>query len=85
MIVDDDPGIRSSLAVLLQNWGFEPLQAGNASEAMDMAEKQQPDIVITDVVMPEISGLELLRTLKAGDPHRPVLPMKAHVTTDMAV
>ena len=85
MVVDDDPAIRASLAVLLTNWGFEPLQASNADEAMELAEKQQPDIVITDVVMPEISGLELLQTLKAGDPHRPVLLMTAQGSVDMAV
>jgi DNA-binding NtrC family response regulator len=48
-------------------------------------EKQDPDIVITDVVMPDISGLELLRTLKAGDPNRPVLLITAEGSIDMAV
>src|SRR5205823_4661057 len=85
LVVDDDPGIRGSLAVLLQSWGFEPLQAGDASEAMYLVEKQDPDIVISDVVMPEISGLELLRTLKTGDPHRPVILMTAQGSIDMAV
>jgi DNA-binding NtrC family response regulator len=83
--VDDDAGIRASLAVLVQNWGFEPLQAPDAIEATRIVEKQDPDIVITDVVMPEISGLELLRTLKAGDPNRPVLLVTAQGSIDMAV
>jgi DNA-binding NtrC family response regulator len=85
LIVDDDPGIRASLAVILQNWGFEPLQACDAVEATHMVERQDPDIVISDVVMPETSGLELLRTLKAGDPHRPVLLITAQGSIDMAV
>ena len=85
LIVDDDAGIRASLAVLVQNWGFEPLQAPDATEATRMVEKQDPDIVITDVVMPEISGLELLRTLKAGDPNRPVLVITAQGSIDIAV
>src|SRR5256885_14755973 len=85
LVVDDDPGIRGSLSVLLQSWGFEPLQAKDATEAMYLVEKQDPDIVISDVVMPEISGLELLRTLKAGDAHRPVLLMTAQGSIDMAV
>src|SRR5438067_9056423 len=54
-------------------------------EATQIVEKQDPDIVITDVVMPEISGLELLRTLKAGDPNRPVLLVTAQGSIDMAV
>jgi len=85
LIVDDDPGIRASLAVILQNWGFEPLQACDAVEATRMVERQDPDIVISDVVMPETSGLELLRSLKAGDPYRPVLLITAQGSIDMAV
>src|SRR5215510_9876943 len=85
LVVDDDPGIRSSLSVLLQSWGFEALEAGDASQAMNLVERQDPDIVISDVVMPETSGLELLRTLKAGDPHRPVLIITAQASVDNAV
>ena len=84
-MVDDDAGIRGSLGVLLNSWGFEALQAGNAAEAMSIVEKQDPDIVISDVVMPETSGLELLRTLRAGDPHRPVLLITAQGSVDIAV
>jgi DNA-binding NtrC family response regulator len=73
------------LALLLQAWGFEPLQASDAKEAARIVEKQDPDIVISDVVMPEMSGLELLRTLKAGDPDRPVLLITAQGSIDMAV
>src|SRR5262245_37465897 len=85
LVVDDDPAMRASIKVLLQNWGFEALEASDASEATDIAQKQEPDIVISDVVMPEISGLELLRTLKAGDPHRPVLLITAQSSIDTAV
>jgi DNA-binding NtrC family response regulator len=85
LVVDDDPGIRSSLGVVLQSWGFEALMASDAAEAMYVVEKQDPDIVISDVVMPETSGIELLRTLKAGDPHRPVLLITAQASIDNAV
>ena len=85
LVVDDDAGIRASLAVLLQSWGFETLQAANGAEATYLTDQHDPDIVISDVVMPEITGLELLRTLKAGDPHRPVLLITAQGSIDMAV
>ena len=85
LIVDDDPAMRASLAVLLQSWGFEALMACDAVEANEIVQSQDPDIVITDVVMPEISGLELLRTLKSGDPNRPVLLITAQGSIDMAV
>ena len=71
--------------MLLQSWGFEAIQAPDAAEATRMVEKHDPDIVISDVVMPETSGLELLRALKAGDPHRPVLLITAQGSIDMAV
>src|SRR5271163_2535253 len=85
LVVDDDRGIRESLDVLLGSWGFEVLLAENASLAALIVEKHDPDIVITDVVMPEISGLELLSTLKAGNQQRPVLVMTAQGSIDMAV
>ena len=85
LVVDDDPGIRASLSVLLQSWGFEALQASDAVEAARIVEKQEPDIVITDLVMPETSGLELLKKLKSGDPHRPVLLVTAQGSIDIAV
>jgi DNA-binding NtrC family response regulator len=85
LVVDDDPGIRESFNVLLGAWGFEVLQAGDAMEAEVLVERQDPDIVISDVVMPDVSGLELLRKLKAGDPHRPILLVTAQGSIDMAV
>jgi DNA-binding NtrC family response regulator len=85
LIVDDDAGIRASLGVLLKNWGFETLQASDAAEATQLVERHDPDIVITDLVMPETSGLDLLRKLKEGDVHRPVLLITAQGSIDVAV
>ena len=85
LMVDDDPAMRESFDVLLQSWGFDVLQAADAREAKDLVDRHDPDIVITDVVMPEISGLELLRELKAGNPQRPVLLITARGSIDMAV
>jgi DNA-binding NtrC family response regulator len=85
LVVDDDAAMRESFDVLLQNWGFDVLQAADAREAKELADRNDPDIVISDVVMPEISGLELLRDLKKGNPHRPVLLITARGSIDMAV
>jgi DNA-binding NtrC family response regulator len=85
LVVDDDPAMRESFDVLLQNWGFDVLQAADAREAKQVVDRYDPDIVITDVVMPEISGLELLRDLKQGNPSRPVLLITARGSIEMAV
>jgi len=85
LFVDDDPAMRESFTVLLESWGFEVAQASDAREAKEIVERYDPDIVISDVVMPEISGLELLRDLKAGNPQRPVLLITARGSIDMAV
>jgi len=85
LIVDDDPAMLESFDMLLQSWSFDVLQAGDAKEAKELVDRHDPDIVITDVVMPEISGLELLRDLKAGNPQRPVLLITARGSIDMAV
>lgn len=77
--------MRASLGVLLQSWGFEAFQAADAAEATRLVEKQDPDIVITDLVMPETSGLDLLKQLKAGDANRPVLLITAEGSIDTAV
>jgi two-component system, NtrC family, response regulator HydG len=85
LVADDDPAMLASLCVLLQSWGFETLQASDGAEAARLVERHDPDIVITDLVMPEVTGLDLLRKLKAGDPHRPVLLVTAQGSIDDAV
>ncbi len=69
----------------LEEWGYEVHLAANGQEAQEMVENHDPDVVISDVVMPECSGLELLRRLKGDNPDRPVVLITAHGTVDMAV
>jgi DNA-binding NtrC family response regulator len=85
LIVDDDPAMLASFDIVLQSWGFEVFQASDARKAKEVTARKSPDIVITDVVMPGMSGMELLRDLKAGDPDRPVFLVTAQGSIDMAV
>jgi DNA-binding NtrC family response regulator len=85
LIVDDEELMREVLRMRLENWGYEVVSAANGSEGRQSVERLPPDIVISDVVMPDISGLALLKSLKSGDPARTVLLMTAHGTVDMAV
>jgi DNA-binding NtrC family response regulator len=85
LVVDDDATMREVLKMRLEQWGLQVLLASDAQEATSLIESQHPDMVISDVIMPEISGLELLRILIGEDAHRPVILITAHGSVDMAV
>jgi len=85
LVVDDEEAMREVLEMRLQEWGFDVRLAGDGLEAQEQAQDYDPDIVISDVVMPELSGLDLLRSLKADRPDRPVLLVTAQGSIDLAV
>jgi DNA-binding NtrC family response regulator len=85
LVVDDEAAMRTVLEMRLQGWGYEVLAAADGAEAQKLAEAHSPHLVLTDVVMPGLSGLELLRTLQQGDPGRPVILITAQGAIDMAV
>ncbi len=85
LVVDDDEAIREVLAVRLGEWGYGVMLAGSGEEAERIAARDKPAIVVSDVVMPDLGGLELLSRLKAGDPHRPVVLITAHGAVETAV
>ena len=85
LIVDDEPAMRLVLEARLRSWGYETLLAPDAEEAERLVQSSDPDIVLSDVVMPGKSGLELLPALKANNRGRPVILLTAQGTIDMAV
>jgi DNA-binding NtrC family response regulator len=85
LVVDDEATMRDVLEMRLQEWGFEVFLAADAAAAETLVEREDPDLVLSDVVMPGTSGLELLRKLKGGRPDRPVILLTAHGTVEMAV
>ncbi len=86
LIVDDEPALREVLSRRLEYWGFSCCEAADVGEAEAQLEAFEPDLVLSDVVMPGASGLQLLRRLKAGKRRRlPVVLMTAHGTVDAAV
>jgi DNA-binding NtrC family response regulator len=85
LIADDEAAMRMVLDMRLRGWGYETLLAENGEQAEELAAEHNPDIVISDVVMPGVGGMELLRVLKKGDPGRPVILVTAQGTIDIAV
>lgn len=67
LIVDDEPAIREMLRMALELDGNLCLEAGSANEAMPIIVDERPDLILLDWMMPEVSGLELLRRLKRDD------------------
>jgi len=85
LIVDDEAAMREVLEMRLQEWGFDVYLAEDGQEGKEKAEACDPDIVISDIIMPQYSGMDLLRILRAGDPGRPIVLMTAQATIDLAV
>jgi DNA-binding NtrC family response regulator len=85
LIVDDEPAMRMVLEARLRSWNYETLLAADADEAERIVKESDPDIVVSDVVMPGRSGLEMIQALKYGNSGRPVILITAQGTIDMAV
>ncbi len=65
LVVDDDPHIREVVTFALENAGYETEVAANGAEALDVFESYAPDVVVLDVMMPELDGIEVCRRLRA--------------------
>ena len=85
LVVDDEPGLRDVLEMRVESWGFRVCTASDADEAVRVARERRPDIVLTDVVLPGRSGVDLLKSLRALQPTVPVILMTAHGSIDLAV
>ena len=85
LVVDDEPGMRQVLAAILENAGHATSRASNGREALELVRAQDPDVVITDLRMPELSGEHLLAEMRRSFPEIPVIVLTAHGTIDLAV
>jgi DNA-binding NtrC family response regulator len=85
LVVDDEAAMREVLEMRLQDWGFDVILAEDGRDGQEKAEFCDPDIVLSDVIMPRLSGMELLHCLRAGSPTRPIILMTAQASVDLAV
>jgi two-component system, NtrC family, nitrogen regulation response regulator GlnG len=84
-LVDDDASIRWVLERALKNGGMQPRAFEQADRALEALARGEPDVLITDIRMPGMSGLKLLDELQAAHPKLPVIVMTAHSDLDSAV
>jgi two-component system NtrC family response regulator len=85
LIVDDEKNYLIILSALLEDEGFEVLTAPGGSEALEVHKSSDLDLILTDMKMPKMDGIELLENIKENDPDLPVIMMTAHGTVDKAV
>ncbi len=85
LVVDDEEGIRSSLGGALADEGFRVIEARDGRDALMLIEREKPALVILDIWMPEIDGIEVLRRIKGSDPSTPVIVISGHGNIETAV
>ena len=85
LIVDDEPVICKLLSQLTQKAGFIPLTSLNATDALEKIASEQPDVLLTDIMMPDVSGIELLMQAKEISPDMPIVMITAHAHIPGAV
>jgi two-component system response regulator HydG len=85
LVVDDEPSNRTSLEKIFEREGMRVLSADGAKAALELARKHRVEVVLTDLMMPGTSGLELMRALKEIAPDTEVVMMTAYGTVEVAV
>src|SRR5262249_54195048 len=85
LVADDDSSIRSLLRQLLSEEGYSVVEAATGVEVVDKVKDSGPDLVIMDVRMPELDGIEALSRVKASSPRTAVLIMTAFGSSNAAI
>lgn len=85
LVVDDEKSMIQFLSALLRRENYEVMTAGSGAEALEMVRDNAPDVMITDVKMPEMDGIRLLEESKKIDPTLPVIIMTAYASQESAI
>src|SRR5712672_266883 len=85
LVIDDEAGIRDSLRMTLEYEGYDVVGAATGQEGLALAEREAPDLVLLDVKMPGMDGLEVLDRLRAMNEALPVVVISGHGTISTAV
>lgn len=68
LVVDDEPDVAESIRAVLEHAGFEVVVANSAAAGLEAVETQEFSVIVTDIIMPKINGLELIRNLRRNHP-----------------
>ena len=73
LVVDDNPSFRELIEYTLQDSGFQVVSASNGKEGVDKVVAEKPDIILSDVMMPDMSGIEMIRILNSKGVKIPII------------
>src|SRR6187200_789136 len=85
LIVDDEPNLRKILSAQLSRDGYDVMTAEDGEQGLQILREHHIDLVVTDLKMPKVDGMTLLREALREDPELPVVMITAHGTVDTAV
>lgn len=77
LVVDDEPSQREMLSAMLRTRGYQVIEAADGREGLDQYYRGQPDLVICDILMPEMDGLEMIGALRSAQVQAPIVAMLA--------
>ena len=75
LVVDDDAHIRAVICFALRKHGYATVEAGNGLQALELADRERPDLIVLDILMPELDGTEVCRRLRARNGKRTAPPI----------
>ena len=80
LLIEDDADMRDNTAEILELANYRVLKAENGRRGIDIARKEKPDLVLCDIMMPELDGFEVLRAVRGHPATRHIPPTDPHLT-----
>src|SRR5437667_12084385 len=80
LVIDDEQGILETLRILLKNEGFDITTAQGGKAGLEQLKSSAPDILLTDLKMPGVTGIQILSAVRGQDPETPVILMTAQAS-----
>src|SRR5260370_6476835 len=82
LVVEDEPSICELLAASLRYAGFQVVTAAAGNEAVEKASRHRPDLIVLDIMLPDMDGFDVVRRLRSGGTHTPVVFLTARDATE---
>jgi DNA-binding response OmpR family regulator len=84
LLVEDEEAVRSLLKEVLEDEGYEIQEASNGNKALDSFARSSADLVLTDIVMPDMEGIEMIMKIRKSDPNVKIIVMSGNDYLDLA-